>query len=175
MSLQNDPVLELFRFHQKIRSAVITLTQLGLADSFNPQQLQDRDALVDFFNGAFAWHDLDEEASVIRRLRARVVGEPETVAVLDQMTAQHEDIESALEAFLPELHRATSGEDLDGVSIVAPLVLAHLREEERTLFPLARELLTDIDKLEIAAEVLERERRRVANSPSAVELQVSAQ
>lgn len=165
-----DPLLELFGFHREIRRAIRKLEKLVQTETFDHADAVEKTFLLDFFEGPLAWHDLDEEATLLRRLRRRLIA-PEDLEVLDGVTDQHEALEEAIDNLLPLLDVATTGKEIaSAAQKVSDTLLPHLRFEERSLFPMARRSLTSKDLEEMGLEMHSRAGRRTANAPAAYSL-----
>ncbi len=83
--LLDDPVLNLFRFHQKARAMTADAMELASAGAFGPQERATCEAITWFLCGPLSWHDLAEEASVNRRLRHRASQKPDVIRALDRV------------------------------------------------------------------------------------------
>lgn len=173
--LLDDPVLALFRFHQQARSMLGELQTLAEVEEWGPKERASSEQLAWFLCGPLSWHDLDEEASVNRRLRLRATHDVQTLEALERIREQHDALEDAAETLVLALENAGRGEDIAlSVGLFARILSQHLKEEEKNIFPAARALLTLEDLAEIAAEIDERAQRRKAHRPAAVHLKEGA-
>lgn|GEM_PF-1297205 len=171
-----DPVRDLLRFHRRIRLSLQTFLQLaeaavaGAAPS--PMELR---ALVDFFTGPLMWHDIDEEVTLLPRLRRKA--QPDLLLTLDQLTDQHAQMEERLERLLPHLSDVASGRAvvdahllLDEARALDALLQEHLSLEEQTVFLVAKDLLDATDIAEMRTELAHRLHERKTHQVRAVPL-----
>ncbi len=85
-------------------------------------------------------------------------------------------LEDAADTLVLAMERAEKGDDVrPAAKVFQRLLLAHLSEEERAIFPAARALLTVDDLAEIGGEIAGREQRRKTHRPAAVEIRALAQ
>lgn len=162
---EDDGLRLLLSFHGEIRASVNQLSALASGDEGNPSEAAR--TLVDFFIGPLAWHDLDEECSLLPRLR-RLEDKPDDLnEMLEAITHDHESLEGYVERVLPHLGAVADGRDVPdrGLLLAAArdlrrLLVAHLALEERTVFPLAAKLLSETDRLAIGREVRDRREDR---------------
>lgn len=164
---REDPIVVFLSFHTRIRAALTTLEELAASDA-EESGIRKAQALVDFFEGPLTWHDLDEEGSLMPRLRA-VEHPPRLERMLDACSSTHRAMDDAIEEVLPYLRHVARGgvadkERLSQASTrMRALLEPHLRLEEQEVLPLARLLLAERDLDEIADEMDRRaELRRAA-------------
>lgn len=144
---------------------------LAKVEQWGPKDRAMAEQLAWFLCGPLSWHDLDEEASVNRRLRLRAADSPQTLDALERIREQHDTLEDAAETLVLALGGANGGEDIQlSAELFERTLLEHLKEEEKNIFPPARALLTLEDLAEIAAEIDERASRRNSHRPAAVHL-----
>ena len=148
----------------------------ALSKTSNPSAEDRRNAsdIVDFFTGPLIWHDIDEETSLMPRLRHRVES-PDLESALATIAEQHEQMEDAIERLLPALGMfvsgAASGDVLADLSAKLRAVLGpHLALEERELLPFARMVLNDQDLEDMWNEIQARIPSRLAHKSRAVPL-----
>jgi hemerythrin-like domain-containing protein len=104
-------------------------------------------AVLKYFSTAALHHHEDEEQDLFPmvRLLAKADGRSQTLALLDNLIAQHRDMEIAWRTLAPWLERIAQGEPVDAVALpIAPLVSlyrAHIRHEESELLPYCRSVL----------------------------------
>lgn len=170
----NDALSAIFRFHGRIRAALFELDSLAVLLHPDDEQRARADKLMDFFTGPLVWHDIDEETSLMPRLRRRVQAE-ELETVLDRVSEQHEAMETTIEHLLPALRDFAEGRvGGAGLSDLAEqlhdVLEPHLSLEEHDLLPFARLVLTDEDLAAIATEVKSRHLSRDLRAPRAVPL-----
>lgn len=174
-AMPRDPLGELLAFHKRVRLAFKTLDRLAkLPDK--QIDVHEVAALYELFKEDVALHDMDEEASLLPRLRR--ADHPERLdRLLKACTRQHETLESTLEASLPHLQAVAEGRippdagrlektRTDLSNVLEP----HLRLEEQEVFPLARLLLTEDELHEIHAEMMRRREGRKGGRARAVEI-----
>jgi hemerythrin-like domain-containing protein len=168
-----DPIRLLLAFHKRIRLAFKTLARLSRQprNAIDPVEVG---ALYEFFAVELAAHDLDEEASLLSRLR-RAEHPARLEKLLAACTKQHERLETAVEAALPHLQAVSEKRiqpDPDRLAAVrddlARILEPHLTLEEQEIFPLARLLITGADEEEMFDEMVARRRRRESHKPSAL-------
>jgi hemerythrin-like domain-containing protein len=174
-SWPDDPLKAILSFHGRIRSALRTLDELGeLAEAGRVDPMVAR-ALFDFFSGPLVWHDFDEEASLMPRLR-RVQHPPRLERMLAAVSEAHEKMETCLEEICPYLKEVAGGAEPQAEPLrrlgteLRELLEPHLRMEEQEIIPLARLLLSEDDLDEMRREMRERLRDRRAHVERAPEL-----
>lgn len=170
-----DPLRDLVRFHGHIRRAMRSLELLASGEDTDGTMHANASGLIDFLAGPLVWHDIDEETSLLPRLRRAKHSRH-----LDEMIAavqrQHEAMEGLIEQVLPHLEAAAHDRtrDLDGFERVARALVEvldeHLALEERELFPFARLSLTDDDVNEIDDEIRHRTVTRTRGMKTVLEL-----
>ena len=152
-----DPILMFLSFHTRIRAALTTLEDLAEGGTHGGSTHKAR-ALVDFFEGPLAWHDLDEEGSLLPRLRG-VEHPPRLERMLDTCSATHRAMGEVIEDLLPCLRDiARTGivdreRLIDAARRMRTLLEPHLKLEEQEVLPLARLLLSERDLDDIAEEM----------------------
>jgi hemerythrin-like domain-containing protein len=173
-----DPLSDLFRFHAKIRNMLQMLGDLGASRVLGAEEIATAEGLLHFLRGPLMWHDLDEEASLLRRMR-QAVKEAEELEVMRVVSEDHERMEETVEALVPVLVRVTEGsahhlrELPDLKRKLAGVLEPHLTMEERKLFPIARRILSNEDLIEMRDEIEAREALRRKGQRAAVELPVN--
>jgi hemerythrin-like domain-containing protein len=146
-----DFLAEIFGFHQHIRRAVAELRELAASRELAKHQREQARNLVQFFTGPFLEHDLDEEAILLPRLRARTT-RPEHLEALRLVSEDHDRMEGELEEIVTCLREIDHGSLLQLraldrlVKRFEQTIEPHLLMEEHKLFPLARTCL-DHDEL----------------------------
>jgi hemerythrin-like domain-containing protein len=178
-SEEPDPLKELLRFHGQIRAALQSLELLAAApDTIEGHELERPNPrqLVEFLGGPLVWHDIDEEASLMPRLR-RVKHSRHLDELLLAVTEHHERMESCIERLLPELEKASHPEMTQNLDVLAEnvaalkeLLVSHLALEEQHLFPFARLVLDDTDLAELAEEIRDRHDTRAVGKKAVVEV-----
>lgn len=170
-----DAIQALLTFHKRLRLAFATLRRLSKlpADRIDHESVC---ALYEFFKEDVAQHDLDEEASLMPRLR-RAPHPPRLERLLAACTRQHEHLETAVEALLPHLQAASTGliqVDPARLHIASEelerALIPHLTLEEQEIFPMARLLLGPDEIAQIGREMEARRRARAGGTPRAVAL-----
>jgi iron-sulfur cluster repair protein YtfE (RIC family) len=172
--VQGDAIDELVAFHGVIRTNLGTLCAFAESDEAPaPNEVQ---AIAAFFTTDIALHDLDEEASLLPRLRH--VEHPERLdRMINACTHAHERLESALDEVTPYLTAVAAGNKLfdrekirRAYDVLAKVLEPHMRMEELEIMPMARLLLTTAQIHEIGHEMHGRRRSREANTPRAIEI-----
>lgn len=163
-------LLALLGFHRSIRASLQALDGLtGLpADS----AIQGKAAtLHDFFRWPMRWHDEDESASLLPRLRSCGAA----AGALAACAGEHDTMEAVLDSILGHLHDVGVGSSSPDMALLTKaahelrfVLEPHLRREETELFPLARRVLTNRDLDEMASEMRVRRLRRVHDIASRV-------
>ncbi|MCP4503544.1 MAG: hemerythrin domain-containing protein [Deltaproteobacteria bacterium] len=155
----SDPLHALFRFHRRIRLSMRTFLRIAESSKagVEPNQVEVR-ALTDFFTGPLIWHDIDEEVTLMPRLRR--APEPKFAKLLEEITEQHQRMEEILEGILPHLTDVATGRvKANGALLVTEanalyeLLSEHLRLEEQEIFPVARNVLSEEELGEMAVEM----------------------
>ncbi len=165
-----DAVQLLLDCHARIRSFLDLAGRLAAARHLPPEEIAAAAARVHrYFAQALPLHALDEEQSLLPRIRWRDASVDRELQV---MCAEHADhtgplgrltgLCSALAAepgrfseLAPALGRAGS--------LLASLFAVHLEREERVIFPVARRTLTAAEDARLVAEM--RARRAPASAP----------
>jgi hemerythrin-like domain-containing protein len=173
-SLPRDAVDLLILFHGEIRAHLAVLGAMATATGLPDRAEMKRLAL--FFTEEVPLHDLDEEASLLPRLR-RVEHPGRVDKLLSACTHQHEHLEEALEKTTPYLVAIASGleayspEKLAAVHrVLARALEPHLHMEEVEILPVARTLL-DAEALQaIKTEMLARRDARREHRANVLEI-----
>lgn len=157
-----DPIAVLQAFHGRIRAALRMLNDLAEhpTSALEPSVAEH---LIEFFTGPLAWHDLDEETTLIPLLRAIPSPPPGLMDAVATVSGQHTQMESLVENLLVDLGAVAAGQPRP---VPDPFPLAaqafretfepHLELEERELFPAARLLLAPEALREIADDLRSR-------------------
>ena len=162
-----DPLLDMQRFHGHIRQAMRGLEMLVSEEGHDGSVEVVPQGLVEFFRGPFVAHDIDEEASLLPRLR-RAKHSRHLDEMIQAVTRQHEEIEKLLEQLLPELDKVVENVTCDMGTIatlataLGELIEGHLQLEEKEIFPFARLLLTDVDLDKLDRELRHRAAKRAS-------------
>jgi hemerythrin-like domain-containing protein len=154
-----DPLKELLSFHGRIRAALQTLSALAEQAKEGPLDPMRARAVHDFFRGPVVWHDLDEELSLMPRLRS--VKHPARLEkLLDEVSASHEELEDSIEEICPHLAAVAAGDtrpDPAQLAVCAKKMIdilePHLKLEEQEVVPLARLLLSEEDLERMRSEM----------------------
>lgn len=148
--------------HDRIRSFAALARRLGDADAIEDAELKDAAARVRrYFVEAMPRHVLDEEQSMLPRLRGR---DESLDAALAQMHGEHESHEADI-ARLVDICSALerSPDRRDELKAVAPrlekALLEHLEMEETTIVPAIERLLDAEEQAAIVEEMRARRTR----------------
>jgi iron-sulfur cluster repair protein YtfE (RIC family) len=173
---RGDVLSELFRFHGRIRSALVQLAGLAGVSVVGDAERESAADLLAFFRGPLLWHDIDEETSLLPRLK-RAVCTAEELEVLCAISTDHEHMEETVDEVVLSLEALLNATDLNAVRRLPELaerlraiLHPHLALEERHLLPLARRLLSDDDLDRMRREIDTRNRLRRAGVRSVVAL-----
>lgn len=172
---RKDGLSEIFSFHSQIRAALSRLSALAETRSFGDAERESAQSLLDFFRGPLIWHDIDEETTLMPRLRRAAQG-GELEAVLGDISDAHENMEEMLDSLLPMLeavvrpYQFPNPETLREFSTQLRAILEpHLAQEEKQLLPFARRLLDEKERElmaeELAARRESRKKKRVVELP----------
>lgn len=143
-----DAVDEMLDCHERIRRFTRMATLLPAAAA--SELVEATQATHRYFSVALPLHSTDEDRSFAPRLIATAPA-GDVLAALDEMVAEHVEIEATLAALVPrwaELvadpgrQAALAVELADGAARLAAQFDVHLEKEERVLFPLARRTFT---------------------------------
>jgi len=169
----DDPLRALLAFHGRIRAALASLDEFADAAGADPSSVDPMvaRALYDFLTGPLVWHDVDEEASLMPRLR-RVRHPPRVERLLARVTETHLEMERLIELLVPHL-RSIAEDDLvangerlrEAATGLREILEPHLHMEEQEIIPLARLLLTREELEEMSEEM----RLRLAERRSAMD------
>lgn len=146
--MRRDPFEMLERCHRRLEENL---------EMLRTPSRQALDEVLAFIDRAVRRHEEDEEASLFPRL----VRVPQLAGLLDRLTVQHRD-QSALIEELRTLMAAPSPDEArlrDVVTRLDAAYRAHIRIEERELFPAAKAAL-DADDLGGMASEMESRRGR---------------
>jgi hemerythrin-like domain-containing protein len=156
------PFEELQKFHGEIRRSLDLLDDLARAPTYGEKEREVAYTLWEFFTGPLIWHDIDEELSVVKRLR-ETRKSPIFEALLTEMSDAHEEMEAMLQLLRPHLERLVrGGEPADAGAFVGAalelreLLEPHLTLEEREIFPFARFFFDEEALAEIREEIAAR-------------------
>lgn len=163
-----DPIGQLLAFHERIRLVLDALDDLAKAAEDGEVDPLHAQAIADFFSGPLVWHDVDEELSLMPRLR-RASPDAELSRVVAACARAHDTMEARIDASLP--HLRAIGERKEPPSpvllrklakVMRQLLEPHLHIEESALFPRARQLFDDDTLRAIQEELSRREADRQA-------------
>jgi hemerythrin-like domain-containing protein len=165
----DDPLQALLKFHREIRHSLNLLDELARAPGYGEEERQVAYSLWEFFSGPMAWHDQDEDLSVLGRLkRAKLAAMFE--ALLDDSLQTHARMKLQLETLRPHLERLIRGERCEAADFIGAavdlrgLIEPHLAVEEREIYPFARYFFDEQTRAAIAREVEQRKRERGEDS-----------
>lgn len=96
------------------------------------------------FSSGLHHHHTIEDAHIWPVLRAKLADRPDDLAVLDDMEAEHAQIDPTLEALERAFNDRDAGPDevSDRIDDVVGLLRSHLAHEERDAFPLIRAFIS---------------------------------
>jgi nucleotide-binding universal stress UspA family protein/hemerythrin-like domain-containing protein len=169
----DDPLVDLLSFHSEIRKALGELEDLAHGDLNRPEARSEARDLLVFINGPLLQHDVDEELSLMPRLRA--TRHPARLEkLLDAVSATHVQLENRFERIRGKLRRVANGDAhvdqnlfSETVKAVGDHILQHLRVEEEEVYPLARLLLSEEDLQAISKERAHRAASSEKSAPAA--------
>lgn len=136
--------------HGRIETQCATLLKLPghiQVHGADTQARQAATAIVRYFSSAGQHHHEDEEQDLFPLVRehAATNGDDQMLALLDNLSVQHRDMEAAWQALLPWLEPLSRGEpsmcDAAGIARFTALYRAHIALEEQTLLPYGRKAL----------------------------------
>jgi iron-sulfur cluster repair protein YtfE (RIC family) len=162
---QDDLVGLLLECHERIRRFVALARAAGEAASPSEEQVREACASVErYFEEALPLHVLDEEESILPRLRSHSA---EVDAALSTMHAQHAEhgqpLRTMLRACATLREAPTDHARREALSAAASELErafeAHLRLEETVLFPAIRASLSESVQADIVREVRGRRAR----------------
>jgi hemerythrin-like domain-containing protein len=174
-ALNRDAVDLLILFHGEVRAHLAVLGAMA-SEGTLPDRAELR-RIANFFAEEVPLHDLDEEASLLPRLRR--VERPDRVdKLLSACTHQHEHLEESLEKTVPYLVAVATGreafapEKMAAVHRVLTRALEpHMHMEELEILPVARALLDAATLQEIKVEMLARRDARRDRRANVLELE----
>lgn len=147
----STPLELLHACHGRIEAQCVTLLKLPAyiqSHGVDPQVQQAAVAILRYFSTAARHHHEDEEQDLFPLVRAHAAasGNGRVLVLLDNLLAQHRDMEAAWNALRPWLEALSRGESpvFDGSRITAfsALYQAHIAHEEQGLLPYCRAALT---------------------------------
>ena len=147
----NDPIDQLERSHRRLEEACDALSVAA-----REHDIDTANHVSAFFGRQVRRHEEDEEKSLFPRLRA--VATPELCVRLDRVAEEHRE-HDALRTRLDDVisGRYASGDMWTELSAIADRLInahrGHVEEEERHLFPAARQLLSPSALEEMRAEM----------------------
>jgi hemerythrin-like domain-containing protein len=174
-SASPDPLKDMQRFHGHVRTAMRALGQLASTPDRDEELHANARALLLFFNGPLVWHDIDEESSLLPRLR-RASHSQHLDEMLDAVARQHEDLEKHVDELLPHLRAIVAGgpahhENFERAATgMIDAMAEHLALEESEVFPFARLMLTEEQLDKMAHEIDRRRAARRAGTPATKKL-----
>lgn len=143
-----DPFEQLERCHRRLEDACDAL--LVACDA---QDLATVSDVRNFLGRQIVRHEADEEQSLFPRLRGSEKSSDDARALLERLAAEHR----AHEALTARLDAALANEEWPALTAVADEIVRayrdHIEMEERSLFPMARAALSDVDVKAIAEEM----------------------
>jgi hemerythrin-like domain-containing protein len=163
------------RFHSSIRAALSGLDELARAQDWDKKHQVEARALLNFFTGPLIWHDIDEETSLLPRVRRRALDDKQR-EVLDEITDQHEKMEGVLERLMPPLEAACADPPPEIVGLedlareLRAIIEPHLATEEQRLVPLARAVLTSDDLDAMEQEIAQRVEMRRKGAKNVIKI-----
>jgi hemerythrin-like domain-containing protein len=159
----DDGVAMLLAFHADIRRALDDLDAVASGAITDPDSVA---AVRDFLSGPLAWHDEDEEVTILARLRRRRVWSIQ----LTHVTGGHEKLEDLLDDLVPLFDTLPTSRPVlrEAATRLRALLVGHLALEEQHLFPLVRRVFDRDALVEMGAEIAARHARREGRAWSAV-------
>lgn len=166
-SAPGDAVDLLLECHERIRSFLSLARRIPGADPAHPQAIAEAALRVRrYFTEALPLHALDEEESILPRLRGR---DPAVDAELEEMSREHVEHQPPLRTLVGACE--VLGRDPGRQGELAPAIAsaaeelerqfaAHLRREEEVIFPAVRRLLDRASDSDIVVEIRARRARR---------------
>lgn len=162
-----DPLVMLLACHVRIRDHLALAKRLVDAVEPSPDEVMEAAAaLLRYFGQALPLHILDEDVTLREALM--VMGRPvadEDVHAITTMTAEHSVIEPMIDEamkqwqslieqphLLPQLRHELTRDTLR----LSTLLEAHLSAEEKQIFPLIHQVLTEDERAELARRMRER-------------------
>jgi hemerythrin-like domain-containing protein len=147
-----DIVDVLLECHDRIRSFIALACRLALASAVSHDEIGEAARrVVRYFSESLPLHVIDEEESIVPRLTGR---DAVLDAALDTMRREHEEHQPDLALLLrtcrivmdaperlPELRETV----LLAASSLQQQFVRHLEQEEKTIFPAIRRLLSPVD------------------------------
>jgi hemerythrin-like domain-containing protein len=154
----NDPLAQLERSHRRLEEACDALTIAA-----HDRDLETLSNVCAFFSRQVRRHEEDEERSLFPRLTS-----VDARTIIEQLSREHR-IHEALHARLERLitfgHGETARSDADDAPLdtwseleaiaeeITDAYRVHIEQEEKRLFPIARQLLSTTSLEEIRAEM----------------------
>jgi hemerythrin-like domain-containing protein len=159
----DDGVAMLLGFHGEIRRALDDLDGVATGAINDPIQVA---AVRDFLRGPLAWHDEDEEVTILARLRRRRVWSLH----LTHVSGGHEKLEDLLDDLVPLFDTLPVSRPVlrEAAARLRALLVGHLALEEQHLFPLVRRVFDHDTLVEMGAEIAARHARREGRTQSAI-------
>lgn len=151
---------------ERFLGALVKVTERASGREMNPMERRDLLNALEYFRNAAPRHTADEEESLFPRLRS--IGGQKVEAALDDVARLHaEHVRAdALHAEVDEIGRrwlenqTLSEEETarlrDDLAELTRLYGPHLALEDRHLFPIAADVLTQSDLSEMGAEMAKR-------------------
>ncbi len=161
----STPLEMLHACHGRIEAQCATLLKLiehVSSHGADTQAMQAATAVLRYFTTAAHHHHEDEEQDLFPQVRAIAVagGNPRVTRLLDNLAAQHRDMEAAWQALAPWLEALARGEspafDAARVTTFVALYQAHIDQEEQGLLPYCRATLTPEQQATLGASMARR-------------------
>lgn len=137
--MNDDPIGQLERSHRRLEEACDALVVASTS-----RDIETVGNVCSFFGRQVRRHEEDEESSLFPRLRAATQS-AELRAVLERVSAEHREHEALHRQLEDAVAGRVEGDVWRVIERIADQITrayrTHIEEEERTLFPAAREVL----------------------------------
>jgi iron-sulfur cluster repair protein YtfE (RIC family) len=162
----SDIVGMLAACHDRIRSFIALARRLAETQGVSPEEVRDAsERIVRYFSESLPLHVADEEQSVIPRLSGRTAELDESLETMHREHQMHDPQLQSLIQICRSLHSdpARIAEARETLRLVSTALerdlLSHLQEEERTVLPAIRTLLTNSEQNAMLDELRDRRSR----------------
>ncbi len=165
----DDPFGLLFDCHRRIEMFLGVLTRAaGLLPerALTPEERSAVERSLNYFRDAAPRHTADEERSLFPRLRACSSPEAgEALRILEELEADHRQADQLHAAIDLIGRQAVAGGSLppedvaafaDAAARLRSIYSAHIQVEDRQIFPVAQQLLSEPEKVALGQEMAQR-------------------
>jgi len=161
-----DPIAHILSEHDRQLEVCGRLEDL-VADPTSDTTVQLASSILEFLSEDLPLHIEDEEQALFPLLTSRQANDPNLSVILDQLTSEHEldrDLVEPIVEGLRDIAKDRKSTDLTRFCVHArtftEVMRRHLNWENHIVLPLAEKVLNDVDRKQLARNMIGRRRAR---------------